>query len=52
MPDRYDASNLPEGQFQPGSNDSVLLNEPGITDPSEMDDTELILLEQLTAVVL
>jgi len=52
MPDRYDTSNLPEGQFQPGSNNSVLLNELGITDPSEMDDTELILLEQLTAVVL
>ncbi len=52
MTDRYDTSGNPEGQFQPGSNEQVLLNSLGTTDASEMDDIELDLLEQLTEVVL
>jgi cell filamentation protein, protein adenylyltransferase len=36
-----------EGQYQPGSNETVLLNMRGITDAGEMDDTELELLDQL-----
>lgn len=34
-------------QFQPGSSDLVLANKLGITDPAEMDDAELVLLEKL-----
>ena len=52
MTDRYDTSNLTEGQFQPGSNDQVLLNKLGINDASEMDDIELDLLNQLTNALL
>jgi len=37
---RYDASGLAEGQFEPGSNDLVLRNLRGITDPAEMDRVE------------
>ena len=48
MPDRYDISNTPEGQFQPGSNDTVLLNRLAITNPDEMDEIELELLNELT----
>ena len=40
MPDRYDTSGNPEGQYQPGSNNQVLLNKPGITDPLEMENIE------------
>jgi cell filamentation protein len=46
--DRYDTSGSPEGRFQPGSDERVLLNKLGIIDPDEMDDVELSLLEQLT----
>lgn len=52
MPDRYNTSGNPEGQFQPGSNDQVLFNKLGIIDPAEMDNIELDLLEQLTDAVL
>lgn len=52
MTDRYDTSGNPEGQFQPGSNDQVLLNVLGIVDPEEMDAIELELLEELTESVL
>jgi len=52
MPDRYDTTSSPEGQFQPGSDDKVLLNKLGITDPPEMDEIELDLLEQLGNAVL
>ena len=52
MPDRYDTSSSLEGQFQPGSNGKVLLNKLGITDPAEMDEIELDLLEQLGDAVL
>ena len=52
MTNRYDTSGNPEAHFQPGSNDQVLLNKLGISDPSEMDDVELGLLEQLTEAIL
>ena len=52
MIDRYDTSDIPEGQFQPGSNEQVLLNRLGITELSEMHDIELDLLEQLTDAVI
>ena len=44
MPDRYDTSSRPEGQYQPGSDGKVLLNKFCITDPAEMDEIELDLL--------
>lgn len=47
MTNRYDASGSTEGQYQPGSNDTVLINKPGITDSDEMDRAELELLELL-----
>jgi len=40
MTDRYDTSDLPEGQHQPGSDDQVLLNKLGIIDPAEIDRIE------------
>ena len=52
MTDRYDTSGIPEGQFQSGSNDQVLLNRLGVTEFSEMNDIELDLLEQLTDAVI
>jgi cell filamentation protein len=52
MTDRYDTTGHPEGQHQPGSDEKVLLNKPGITDPDVMDDVELELLEKLTESVL
>jgi cell filamentation protein len=47
MADRYDTSDNLEGQFQPGSGDQVLANKLDISDPTEMDDVELVLLEEL-----
>lgn len=47
MSDRYDTTGNPEDQFQPDSNNQVLLNKLGISDVKEMDDVELVLLEQL-----
>ena len=52
MPDRYDTSGSAEGQYEPGSNSQVLKNRLGITDPREMDDIELDLLEQLYGAVI
>lgn len=52
LTDRYDTSSTPEGQFQPDSDNQVLRNKLGITDPAEMDDIELDLLVQLTESVL
>ena len=52
MTNRYDTLSSKEGQYQPDSNDQVLLNRMGITDSSEMDDIELDLLEQLTDSIL
>ncbi len=37
---RYDVSGSIEAQFEPGSNDKVLKNKLGITDPIEMDRVE------------
>ncbi|MEX2163171.1 MAG: Fic family protein [Sulfuricaulis sp.] len=37
---RYDVSDLPEAQFEPGSNEQVLRNRLGIKSPNEMDDAE------------
>lgn len=52
MTDRYDTAGNPEGQFQSGSQNRVLLNKLNITDPDEMDAVELDLLDQLSEVVL
>ncbi len=52
MTDRYDTTGNPEAQFEPGSDDRVLANKLGITDPAEMDDIELDLLNQLYNVVI
>ena len=52
MPNRYDASDNPEGQYQSGSNDQVLANLLGIVSVEEMDDVELDLLGQLYDAVL
>ena len=51
MTDRYDASGLLEGQYEPGSSNTVLANKLGITDSAEMDQLELELLAELTQVL-
>lgn len=43
---RYDVSDLPEAQFQPGSNDQVLKNRLGIISQLDMDAAEARALEQ------
>jgi len=45
---RYNTPNLPEVQFEPGSNDQVLKNKLGVTSPDEMDRREKE--EQLRAI--
>lgn len=40
MKDRYDTTGNPEGEYQPGSNDEVLLNKLGFTDLQEMEGAE------------
>ena len=52
MTNRYDASETMEGRHQPGSDNQVLVNKLGITNPQEMDDVELALLEQLTFAII
>lgn len=47
MTNRYDTSLNVEGQYQPGSNNLVLVNKLQITNTEEMDDTELELLNAL-----
>lgn len=47
MVDRYDTSSDTEGQFQPGSDENVLLNKLGITDPDKIDNQEFDLLADL-----
>jgi len=51
---RYNTSNLPESQFELGSNDHVLRNKLGITDPDEMDrrekEEQLRAMDELTEV--
>lgn len=41
-----------QARYQPGSNDQVLANKLGITDPADMDEAELALLEKLYQQVL
>jgi cell filamentation protein len=48
MSDRYDTNSNVEGQYQPGSNESVLKNKLGIVDPAEINQVELELLNDLT----
>lgn len=43
---KYDIGGV-QGRFQPDSNDQVLENKLGITDPAERDEAELVLLEKL-----
>ena len=45
---RYDTSHLIEDQPEPGSNNQVLKNKLGITNPDEMDDIEAIALKEAT----
>ena len=47
MTDRYDTSGNIEAQYEPGSDNRVLANQLGISDPIEMDNIELDLLNQL-----
>ena len=47
MNDRYDTTGNIEAQFEPGSSDRVLANKLGISDPLEMDEVELDLLNRL-----
>lgn len=51
MSDRYDAGEA-QGAYEPGSGDRVLRNRLGVTDPEEMDEVELHLLEQIYQAVL
>lgn len=44
--DRYDMSDLPEAQFEPGSDDRVLKNRLGIASTEEMDLAEARTLER------
>jgi cell filamentation protein len=44
--DRYDVSDLPEAQFEPGSNGQVLKNLLGITSREVMDEAEARALER------
>ena len=49
MPNRYDTSHNQEGHYQPDSDEKVLLNKLGITEPLVMDDVELVLLDELVS---
>lgn len=51
MSDRYQVEGA-QGAWQPGSNEQVLLNKLGLTDPTEMAEAELELLRQLYEAVL
>ena len=51
MSDRYQADGV-QGSWQPGSNERVLANKLGVTDPQEMAEAELVLLEKLYESVL
>lgn len=44
--ERYDVSELPEAQFEPGSNGQVLKNRLGVTSKQDMDSAEARALEQ------
>ena len=43
---KYDIDGA-QGRYQSGSNDRVLENKLGITEPADMDEAELVLLEKL-----
>lgn len=45
--DRYDTSNLPEDQYEPGSNGTVLKNLLGITCKAELEHIEEVHFERL-----
>ena len=45
---RYKANGLDEGQFQPGSGDSVLKNLRGVTNLADMEKAETLALLQAT----
>ena len=47
MPDRYSTSHLPEDQYEPGSNGTVLRNLLGITDKAGMEHVEEERFERL-----
>lgn len=47
MRGRYETDGNPEGEFEPGSDEQVLRNRLGISDPDEMDRIELDLLSDL-----
>ena len=51
MSGRYDTASSPEGQYQPGSNDQVLLNKLAITDIEEMEQAEFDALADLQDVL-
>lgn len=51
MTNRYDTAGIIEAQYEPGSDKRVLANKLGITDPAEIDATELDLLNQLYTAV-
>lgn len=51
MINRYDAEGS-QSSYEPGSDEQVLANKLGITDPQDMDDAELVLLEKLYLSVL
>ena len=46
MTNRYDISGNPEAQYQPGSDNTVLLNKLDITNSDQMDTVEYDLLEK------
>ena len=43
---RYDVSDLPEAQYEPGSDGQVLKNRPGIVSKQDMDAVEASALER------
>lgn len=51
MPDRYNTTGNPEGEFQPGSDDQVLINRLGITDVEEMEEAEFDALVEFQIVL-
>jgi cell filamentation protein len=51
MNNRYEAGEA-QGSYEPGSDDRVLRNKLGVTDPDEMDEVELQLLGQIYRAVL
>jgi cell filamentation protein len=51
MINRYEAGEA-QGSYEPGSDDRVLRNKLGVTDPDEMDEVELQLLGQIYRAVL